>query len=181
MPVRFALRLVKHGAVWLYRLVALAVLTCTVTFFATVLVLRYWVLPNIDAYRPIIVQALSHATNQRIDIGYIASEWDGLRPRLLLRDLRLLDREGRERLRLEEVDSTLAWWSLFAGELRFYEIELRNLKLEARRTAAGNVEIAGIVLGQSDEAGGKSLGDWLLEQYRIVLRDSELTWSDEVL
>lgn len=181
MPVRFALTLFKHGAVWLYRLVALAVLTCAVTFFVLVLVLRYWILPNIDEYRPLIVQALTHATNQRIDIGYIAGEWDGLRPRLRLRDLRLLDREGRERLRLEEVDSTLAWWSLFAGELRFYEIELRNLKLEARRTAAGNVEVAGIVLGQSDEAGGNGLGDWLLEQYRIVLRDSELTWSDEVL
>jgi uncharacterized protein YhdP len=72
MPVRFALRLVKHGAVWLYRLVALAVLTCAVTFFRAVLVLRYWILPNIDAYRPLIVQALTHATNQRIDIGYIA-------------------------------------------------------------------------------------------------------------
>lgn len=181
MPVRFALRLVKYGAVWVYRLAALCVLACAVIFVALVLLLRYWILPQIDTYRPTIVFALSKATNQRIDIGYIEGEWDGLRPRLLLRDLRLLDGEGRERLHLEQVDSTLAWVSLFAGELRFYSIEVQNLKLAARRTAAGNLEVAGIVLGQADEAGGSGLGDWLLQQYRIVLRDSELTWSDEVL
>jgi uncharacterized protein (TIGR02099 family) len=181
MPIRFALRLCKHGAVWGYRLVAIAAWTCALVFVALVLLLRYWILPNIDSYRPRIVQALSQATNQRIDIGRIEGEWDGLRPRLILKDLRLLDREGRERLRLEEVDSTLAWLSLFVGELQFYAIELQHLKLEARRSASGNLEVAGIVLGQSADAGGSGLGDWLLRQHRIVLRDSELTWIDEAL
>src|SRR4051812_26328384 len=181
MPVRFAFRLFKHGAAWGYRLLAILGVVCALAFAAVVLVMRYWILPNIDTYRPLIVQALSKAASQRIDIGHIEGEWDGLRPRLILRDLRLLDREGRERVHLQEVDSTLAWVSLLSGELEFYAIELQNLKLEVRRNASGAFEVAGIVLGQSDEAGGSGLGDWLLRQHRIVLRDSELSWTDEKL
>jgi uncharacterized protein (TIGR02099 family) len=181
MPVRFAFRLFKHGAAWGYRLLAILGVVCAVAFAAVVLMMRYWILPNIDTYRPLLARALSKAANQRIDIGHIEGEWDGLRPRLILRDLRLLDREGRERVHLQEVDSTLAWVSVLSGELEFYAIELQNLKLEVRRSASGAFEIAGIVLGQSNEAGGSGLGDWLLRQHRIVLRDSELSWTDEKL
>ena len=181
MPFHFAFRLFKHGAAWGYRLLAIGVAVCALVFALLVLLLRYWILPNIDTYRPLIVQALSRATHQRIDIGHIEGEWDGLRPRLILRDVRLLDRQGTERLHLEEVDSTLAWWSLFAGELQFYAIELQHLQLAVRRTASGSFEVAGIVAGQSEDSGGGGLGDWLLRQHRIVLRDSELSWTDETL
>ncbi len=181
MPVRFAFRMAKHGAVWGYRLLAIALWICLLAFAAIVLTMRYWILPNVDSYRPRIVQLLTHAAKQRIDIGLIEGEWDGFRPRLILRDLRLLDAEGHERLHLDEVDSTLAWLSLFTGELRFYSIELSNLKLEARRTAQGDLEVAGIVLGHSDEPGGSGLGDWLLRQHRISLHDAQLVWSDETL
>ena len=179
MPVRFAFRLFKHGALWVYQFLTILVLGCALLFAAMVLVLRYWILPNIDTYRPRIVSALSAATRQHIDIGRIKGEWDGFRPRLILRDLRLLDQEGHERLHLQEVDSTLAWLSLFTGELQFFAIDLQHLKLEARRNASGVLEVAGIVMGESAE--GNALGDWLLHQHHIVLRDSELTWTDETL
>src|SRR5689334_5058996 len=181
MPVRRAFLIFKHGALWLWRAVALVLLTGAIIFAGLVLGLRYWILPSIDHYRPRIVQALSDATRQRIDIGRIEGEWDGLRPRLILRDLRLLDREGHERLHLEQVDSTLAWLSLFVGELQFSSIDLHHLQLAARRTASGTVEVAGIVMGEAKDTGGSGLGEWLLRQHRIALHDSELTWTDETL
>ncbi len=179
MPLRLAFHLFKHGSLWVYRLSTFAVLAAGVLFASMVLLLRYWVLPHIDDYRPNIVAGLTRAAHQRIEIGRIEGEWDGYRPRLILRDVRLLDERGQERLKLEEVDSTLAWLSLFAGELRFYSIELEQLSLEIRIDTGGNLLVAGIPVGQS--GGERGLGDWLLEQHRIVVRDSELIWVDERL
>ncbi len=100
-------------------------------------------------------------------------------PGLSCATFRLFDARGQERLRLDEVDSTLAWLSLFAGELRFYSIELEHLSVEIRVDTGGNFLVGGIPVGQSGSESG--LGDWLLEQHRIVVRDSELTWIDERL
>jgi uncharacterized protein (TIGR02099 family) len=179
--MRFAFRLAKHSALWAYRLIAIALFTCALVFAGIVLALRYWILPNIDEYRPRVIQALADASRQRVELGRIEGEWDGMRPRLILRDLRLFDQQGRERVHLDEVDSTLAWLSLFSGELQFYSIELRHLRLEARRNASGTLDVAGVVIGESNDGGGSGLGDWLLRQHRIVLEDSQLIWTDETL
>jgi uncharacterized protein (TIGR02099 family) len=177
MPVRVAFRLLK----WLYRLVWLTAVVGSLVFAAAVLLLRYWLLPNIDSYRPLIVHSLSKASGQRLDIAHIEGEWDGLRPRLVLRDLRLLDADGAERLHLQQVDSTIAWLSLVYGELQLYAIELEHLHLDARRTLAGTVEIAGIPVNGNEAGSGGGMGDWLLRQHRIVVRDSEVVWTDEML
>ncbi len=179
MPLRFAFHLFKHGSLWVYRLLTFAVLTAALLFAFVVLTLRYWVLPHVDEYREQIVDRLSRAIHQRVQIGRIEGEWDGYRPRLILREVSLLDAEGQERLKLEQVDSTLSWLSLFAGELRFNSIELEHLSLEIRRDQSGRLLVAGIPVGQSGGNGG--LGDWLLAQHRIVVRDSRLTWVDERL
>ncbi len=154
-------------------------LTAAFLFAVVVLTLRYWVLPHVDEYREQIVDGLSRAIHQRLQIGRIEGDWDGYRPRLILREVSLLDAQGQERLRLEQVDSTLSWLSLFAGELRFNSIELEHLSLEIRRDQSGQLLVAGIPVGQSGGEGG--LGDWLLAQHRIVVRDSRLTWVDERL
>src|ERR1700687_4461180 len=137
MPLLLAFHLFKHGSLWVYRLSTFAVLAAGVLFASLVLLLRYWVLPHIDDYRANIVAGLTRAAHQRIEIGRIEGEWDGDRPRLILRDVRLFAGLGQERLKLEEVDSTLAWLSLFAGELRFYSIELEQLSLEIRVDPGG--------------------------------------------
>jgi uncharacterized protein (TIGR02099 family) len=179
MPLRFAFHLFKHGSLWVYRLLTFAVLTAAFLFAVVVLTLRYWVLPHVDEYRERIVDGLSRAIHQRVQIGRIEGDWDGYRPRLILREVGLLDAQGQERLRLEQVDSTLSWLSLFFGELRFNSIELEHVRLEIRRDKTGQLLVAGIPVGQS--GGDSGLGDWLLAQHRIVVRDSRLIWVDETL
>ncbi len=179
MPLRFAFHLFKHGSLWVYRLLTVALLTAALLFAAVVLVLRYWALPHIDDYREYIVQGLARAAHQRVQIGRIEGDWDGFRPRLILRQVSLLDAQGQELLKLQEVDSTLSWLSLFVGELRFNSIELEHLGLEIRRERSGQLLVAGIPVGESGGDGG--LGDWLLAQHRIVVRHSHLTWIDETL
>ncbi len=142
---------------------------------------RYWLLPNIDQYSPQISAAISQAAKQRIVIGTIRGDWDGLRPRLELQDVRLYDAQGRERLVLAAVDSTLSWASLLAFEPLFHSIELTGLSFEVRRDASGALQIAGIALGGGGHGDDAGLADWLLRQRRVTLRDSEVTWVDETL
>ena len=85
-----------------------------------------------------------------------------------------------ERLALESVDSTVSWASLLAGEPRFYSIEITHLSLEVRRDASGKLVVAGFQLAENNQGEG-GLSNWLLEQRRIVLRDTDLTWVDETL
>jgi uncharacterized protein (TIGR02099 family) len=164
---------------WLYRLATLALVAVVVLGGGAVLLLRYWVLPGIAEYRPQIEAALSRAARQRITLGAVEGEWDGIRPRLALRDVRVFDRAGVERLALAKVDGTLSWATLLAGELRFYAIELTGLSLEVRRDRTGIWLIAGVPLGMHGR--DKGFGDWLLEQHRIAVQDSALTWIDETL
>jgi len=179
MPLRFAFRLFKHSSLWVYRLLTFVVLTGALLFALVVLTLRYWILPHVDDYRSHIVEGLSGAIHQRLSIGRIEGDWDGYRPRLILRDVSLLDAQGQERLKLAEVDSTLSWVSLFVGELRFNSIELEHLSLEIRRDHSGRLLVAGIPVDESGGDGG--LSEWLLAQHRVVVRNSQLTWIDERL
>ncbi|HTS53946.1 MAG TPA: YhdP family protein [Burkholderiales bacterium] len=179
MPLRFAFHLFKHGSLWAYRLLTVALLAGALLFAIVVLLLRYWVLPHIDDYREYVVEGLSRAAHLRVQIGRIEGDWDGFRPRLILREVHLLDAQGQERLKLEQIDSTLSWLSLFAGELRFSSIELEHLRLEIRRERSGRLLVAGIAVDESGTDGG--LSEWLLAQHRVVVRDSHLTWIDERL
>lgn len=181
-PARFsprpALRLAKHGTLWLYRVVTAALLVVALVLGGSVLLLRYWILPNIDEYREEIAGAISRAAHQRITIGAVEGRWVGFRPRLVIRDLRVYDRSDAERLALASVDGTLSWASLL-GEVRFHVIQLDRLAIEVRRDERGAFSIAGIPLEKGGEDRG--FGDWLLEQHRIAVRQSSLTWIDETL
>lgn len=174
-----ALHVLRRGSWWLYRLLTIALVAVIVVGGAAALLLRYWLLPGIGEYRPQIEAALSRAARQRITLGAVEGQWDGVRPGLALRDVRVFDRAGVERLALAKVDGTLSWSTLLAGEPRFHAIALTGLSLEARRDRAGIWLIAGMPLDA--QAGEEGFGDWLLQQHRITVRDSALTWIDETL
>ncbi len=176
---RPALRIVKHGSLWIYRLALLTLVSAVLLVGGTLLAVRYWLLPNIDDYRPRLAQAISRAANQRIEIGDLEAEWHGLRPRLILRDVKVYDAGGVERLTLALVDSTLSWRSLLVLQPRFHSIELTSLSLDVHRDTDGTVRIAGLALRPKGNDSG--LVDWLLQQQRIRVVNSELTWIDEQL
>src|SRR3546814_11236614 len=48
--------------------------------------IRYWVLPNIDDWRPQISQALSSTLDTDVSLGKIKAEWTGLNPRNAIRE-----------------------------------------------------------------------------------------------
>jgi uncharacterized protein (TIGR02099 family) len=140
------------------------------------LLLREVVLPRADEYRPQIVQALEQAIGLPVAIDALSADWQGLRPRLHLTGLSVLDAEGQTALRLERVDATLAWSSLARAEIHFHRLLILAPELSVRREAGGAVYVAGVRIDPG--ASGSGFSDWLLRQRQIVVRGAALRWTD---
>ena len=150
------------------------------TFFAFAilfLALRYWLLPNVEQYRTEIVAAISRSIGLPVKIGTLTTDWQGLRPRLSISDVRVYDKDGREALVLPVVENVVAWRSLIARELRLHSFVIDGPKLAVRRDAQGDLYVAGIRI--SGDKGDGKLTDWILSQSEIVIRGAEVEWLDE--
>ncbi len=68
--------------------------------------LRYWILPNIERYHDPITLSISEAIGRPVTIGKIEADWLGMRPHLLLTDVRVFEqaRLGSTALALNQVD-----------------------------------------------------------------------------
>lgn len=162
---------------WLYRIAILALLLAGLAFAGAVLALRYWILPDIGQYRQDIAASISRAAGQRVTIGQIGAGWEGLRPHLVLGDVRVYDRQGQTALALQHVEGTLSWWTLLAGEVRLHSLEISDPELNIRRDAEGRIFIAGIELNRPESESG--FADWVLQQSRILVRNAQIEWRDD--
>jgi len=165
--------IVRSALLWTGRLLLVA-------YFAAatlILVGRHWVMPEIGAWRGTIEQKLSEAIGLRVEIGELTAGWPGLHPHLVIGKLQLHDREGRPAVAFERVEADIGWSSLLFMELRLHRLDIIAPTLDIRRDAAGTLFVAGLpVRGEGDSG----FADWLLEQYRIVVRDARITWRDEL-
>jgi len=142
---------------------------------ASVLAVRFWLLPDIERYRGEIVGAVSAAVGQPVRIGGIQAGWFGLNPNIRLDDVRIYDHAGREALTLPSIENRLAWSSLLRGELKVRSLVIDGLRLQIRRDAEGALYVAGMKLG-----GDGRLSRWALAQGEIVLRNAQIEWHDEL-
>jgi uncharacterized protein (TIGR02099 family) len=147
-------------------------------FALLVLALRYAILPQIENYRGDIEAVLSRSLKQPVSIGAIDAGWSGLRPRLAIRELAIRDGEGRAVLGFDNVLAELAWSSLWRLGLHLHRLEIAAPQLDIRRDANGRYFVAGLEVTPSGTDAG--FADWLLAQDRIVVRDAELNWRDEM-
>lgn len=148
-------------------------------FVAATLILvgRYWLMPEIGRWRTTIEQQLTQAIGLPVMIGEITAGWPGLHPHLSIGNLRVLDQTGREGLVLERVEAEIGWSSLLFFEPRLHRLEILSPVLEMRRDAAGELFIAGLPVRSEGENG---FVDWLLEQYRVMVRNGRILWLDEL-
>jgi uncharacterized protein (TIGR02099 family) len=166
-------------SLWGYRVLTWGVLICGFLFAAAILVLRYWILPDIAVYRDDIAQTLSRAVQQRVSIGGISANWDGLRPQLALSQVVVHDAEGRPALELPRVDATLSWRSAALLQVNFHALDIHRPVLTVRRDTRGGITVAGIALNL-DEQGTGGFSRWLLSQRDIEIHEARLLWNDEM-
>jgi len=152
-----------------------------VGFFAGAVILiglRYWILPNVERYRPEIVEALSSALGLPVEIGSIEAGWNGVYPRLDITQLRIRDREGREALVLPAVEGELSWRALLQGRFGLHSFAIERPQLVVRRSPEGTLFVAGLRIDPDGDDG--AFTDWLLSQREIMIRDASVVWQDDL-
>ena len=179
MPLAATRNWFQSCSLWGYRVLTWGILICGFLFAAAILVLRYWILPDIAAYRDDIAQTLSRAVQQRVTIGGISANWDGLRPQLALAQVVVHDAEGRPALELPRVDATLSWRSAAQLQVNFHALDIYRPVLTVRRDTRGGITVAGIALNM-DQQGAGGFSRWLLSQRDIEIHDAQLVWNDEM-
>ena len=100
-PGRF--RWLGTGSLWVYRVLTWSVLAVGLAFAGIVITLRYWVLPNVESYRDDIARIVSERARQKVTIGAMHAQWDGLRPQLVLERVTVHDTAGRPALELSRI------------------------------------------------------------------------------
>ena len=170
-------RLLWHSLNWLTRLAIVASAAIAVLMAVVIVVVRYWLMPDIGQYHDRIVASLSAAIGSPVTIGKIAGDWQGLRPRLNLTDVRILDSQGQPALTLPRIDGSVSWLSLLTAELRLASLEIDRPELLVRRDAQGNFFVGGVAL--SSQGGDNDLSDWLLRQSHMAVHDANIVWLDE--
>lgn len=161
------------------RLALGTLITLWLLFATTVLLLRYVVLPDIARYQPDIERLASQAVGLPVRIGGLHAGWDGLRPELILDNVRVLDRQGDEALSFRRVEAVLSWSSLAYRDFRLHRLLAEGPTVLAERLADGRVFAAGFQVHPS--AGGDSaFADWALRQEQIVVSGARVIWRDAV-
>lgn len=139
------------------------------------------ILPHADEWRGRVETRATQALGIPVRIGRIEVHSGGWVPALRLKDVVLLDQQGREALRLPQVSAAMSARSLLALSLRFEQLLIDGADLEVRRDAAGRISVAGLQLqgGRGDGGGGGDAADWFFEQYEFVIRHGRVRWVDE--
>jgi uncharacterized protein (TIGR02099 family) len=170
-------RLLWHSLNWLTRITIVASAVTAVLCAVTIIVLRYWLLPDIEQFHGKITGSLATAMGNPVSIGKIEGDWLGLHPHLRLTDVRILDKQQQPALVLPRIDAKVSWLSLLAAELRLSSLEIDRPELLIRRDEQGKMYVGSVAL--DTQGPGNDLSNWLLHQSRMVVRNATLVWVDE--
>lgn len=146
-----------------------------------VLMLRYWFLPGVGQYREDVVARVSAATGMAFAAETMEGDWQGLRPALSFRNVRLAGKPGDEAgLALQSLQASLSWWALLLGEIRFHEVVLEGPALTLHRGRDGLIRFNGRPLNERTEEQGGDFVPWLLQQPHLAVVDASLSWKDDL-
>ncbi|HEX7454905.1 MAG TPA: YhdP family protein [Gallionella sp.] len=170
-------RLLWHSLNWLTRITIVTTAVTAVLCAITIIVLRYWLLPDIEQFHGKITSSLATAMGNPVSIGKIEGDWKGLHPRMNFTDVRILDAQGQPALVLPHIDVSVSWLSLLAAELRLASLEIDRPELLIRRDRQGKIFIGSVAFttGGTDN----DLANWLLHQSSMVVRNAVIVWLDE--
>jgi len=111
-----------------------------------------------------------------VQIGTLQAESTGWMPSFELREIRLLDGEGRAALTLPRVVVAISVRSVL--HLGLEQLVLDRPVLDVRHTASGQWLVAGLPLGGTG-AEHNTAADWLFGQREVLVRGGTLRWTSE--
>ena len=138
--------------------------------------LHFWIVPRIGDYRPALERLAQQSIGVPLRIGHISAESTGWAPSFELREIELLDPEGRTALRLPKVLIAISVRSVMG--LKLEQLVLDAPELDIRLTADGAWRVAGLDMSQNTHSDGAA-ADWVFAQREIIVRGGVVRWTNE--
>ena len=138
--------------------------------------LHGWIVPRIGEFRPRLEVEASRVLGVAVRIGGITARSEGMIPSFELHDVSLLDKDGREAVRLPRLLGTLSLTSLW--QLGFEQLVIDRPELDIRRGADGKIFVGGLEVSKDADSGHSAVADWLFSQTEVVVRGGTLRWTD---
>ena len=177
--------LILHPFKYFLRIALLSLLLLYFAAAATLLTVRYWALPRINDWRPLIEQHLSEAVGAKVSIEDISADWSGFNPTVKVRNLKLRDTTDQLLVQVPEAFAIVSYKSLFELDLRLAHLEINGIALAGTRHPDGSVWLAGQRLAAHSNQPLKLDRDtlavrWLLHQGEIFVRQASFLWHDQL-
>lgn len=137
--------------------------------------LHLFIVPRIDDFRPVLQRQASKTLGLRVEIAKVSVLGGWWAPQLQIQDIQIFDAQGREALRLPQVDVVVSARSLIRG--KFEQLVIDQPELDIRRDTQGHIWVAGIDTAQPSDGAGP---DWFFSQPEFLIRDGVLHWRDEL-
>lgn len=169
------LRVVKRSLLVL----AVSLFTACALVSAAFAAFTYWLLPNLDQYRPRLEQTLSGALGHHVSIGRLSGHWQDVAPQFELSGVSIANPVSGQALTLSRVTVQPSWTSLWTWEPRL-AMRVDGPSVELRRGADGVIYLNGFDL-TSGPSSDNALGNWLLRQPSLEILNARLSWQDERL
>lgn len=168
--VKKSLLLIYRLAFWLVGIVVTIVLLAA-------LAIQFFVFPNINQYKEKIATFASKTSKQKVVIGGIKADWQGINPHLSLSNIDIYDAQNRLALQLKNTEIAFSWLSIPLLEPHLAELTVHSPELTIRRITSGEIFVAGISMSG---AAKPELPNWLLRQSKSEVVNAKVVWLDEM-
>lgn len=163
----------------------LAVVVLLLVYFVAgtgFLMVRHWVWPRLDQWRPAIEARLSSEIGVPVRLGRMHADFDRLHPRMLVDGVEI-GRGGQDGggLRLDRIEALVSWRSVLAMAPHFELLRIDAPRLDVARLDRTRFAISGLELdiaGPGHDAGASPLADWLFAQRSIRIHGAGLRYVD---
>lgn len=155
-----------------------------VVFTAATMSIARLMMPLLNKYTDDVEQWVSKAAGQPIEIGAIDGRWHGIVPELVLKNVRIFDKSGKNellrtgsaRVGINIIDSIRNKTVSVAG------FTITGIRLDFVRRTDGTLSLRNINLksGKKEDKGSQEFVTWILSQPQLGLEDSEVYWHDEL-
>ena len=139
------------------------------------LLFHFYLVPNIDRFRPHIESSISEHLGTKFEIGAIQSISNGFFPQLEFLDITNTDSSGRSQLHIKRAVASLSTPSVF--RLTLDQLLIENSKLTVLRKKDGHFEVAGIAIQPSSDS---ALIDSFFSIHDVIINHAQLIWQDEL-
>ncbi len=168
-----------------FRVTGWVLLSAYMILAACLLLVRVWIMPDIEKFFPKLENYLEERTGADISVDSIKADWDFLRPRITLNQVTIAQPGQQASLTLPQVQATFSYLSFFELKPILARLIIVNPDLRIERQEEHVFNIAGFTVrtgntNQPSQAGShaRTIIDWFLDQDHLEIVKGRFSYVD---